>query len=121
MPNSGRFSNQFTCSRNLTTSPTTMTVGGSNPACAVFTTMSRNVPMMVRCSALVPHRTAATGVSGARPYSSKRETIIGRVFMPIMKTSVPEVAASFGQSMTVVPLEGSSWPVTTVMVEANVR
>jgi hypothetical protein len=41
---------------------------------------------------------------------------MGRVFIPIIKTKVPDVAASFGQSITVVPLDGSSWPVTTVSV-----
>ena len=64
---------------------------------------------------------AATGVSAARPCSINRATIAGSVFMPIRNTSVPGSIASFVQSRSVPGFEGSSWPVTTVTIEARVR
>ena len=61
-PNNGRVSHQLRRSRNRTTSPTTMTVGGLRAALLTLSTISAKVPTIVCCRAYVPHRMAATGV-----------------------------------------------------------
>ena len=120
-PNKGCVSNQLSCSRNRTTSPTTTTVGGRISAAFARSTMSRNVPTTVCCLAYVPHRTSATGVSTAFPSSTNLDTIMGKFLTPIKNTRVPSAAAKRGHSNTVSSLFGSSCPVIKATVEARVR
>ena len=68
-PNSGRCSNQPRSS--AATSPTTIALGASTPRSAIVA----SVPRTVCCSGRVPHRTAATGVVGARPPSINSRAI----------------------------------------------
>ena len=121
VPNSGRDSNQLSFSRSRTTSPTTMTVGGSSFAASAFFTISASVPTMVFCSARVPHRINATGVLDGRPEAVRCVTMEGRFFMPIRNTTVPLVDASRSHSTVGDGFSGSSWPVTSATLEASVR
>ena len=106
-PKSGRDSNQ---SRSVAaTAPMTMTLG----ACRSWSAMVASVARTVCCSGRVPQRTAAAGVSGARPPASRRSTIFGRRPTPMRMTMVPPRRATASQSSSP-PLSGSSWPVTTV-------
>ena len=70
-PKSGRCSNQE--KSRAATSPTTIADGASTPTVAIVASVAR----VVRCSGRVPQRTAATGVSGARPPRDERVGDVG--------------------------------------------
>ena len=107
-PNSGRASNHDRSS--AATSPTTIALGACTPASATVASVARTVCWSGR----VPLRTAATGVSGARPPSIRRWAITARRPAPMRITRVPPTRASASQSTSVRSLAGSSCPVTTV-------
>ena len=98
-----------------------MIAGALSPAAWTRATMSASVPLTVACSGVVPQRTSATGVSGARPRETSSETMVGRFFTPMKKTRVPMPVASADQSMPELSLPGSSWPVTKAIVEVSRR
>src|SRR5207244_3635482 len=56
-------SNHWSRSRSATTSPITITTGGSSRARAARAAMSRRVPVTVSCALVVPQRTRATGAA----------------------------------------------------------
>src|SRR5206468_8470947 len=82
VPNKGLFSNQFSLALRFTTSPTTITVGGSRAAVSDFFTISASVLTMVFCSALVPHRIKATGVVAERTHEVRWDPMARRYLRP---------------------------------------
>ncbi len=97
----------------------TITAGESTSAAPSCSSVVRTV----RCSGLVPHRTAATGVSGRRPAAWRRAAISALVATPIRTTTVPPVTArpaTAPQSVST-SAQGSPCPVTTVNEVATPR
>jgi len=66
-PKSGLFSNQEICLLKLTTEPTRKTAGGFKPWSLAEQDAFSSVVISVFCSAFVPQRISAAGVSGALP------------------------------------------------------
>ena len=108
---------------NRTTSPTTMTVGGSIWAASAF---RHNIIQGAHNGLLigirVPNGSPQPASWTVLPFfDSNCLTIAGRFFIPIINTSVPMHCANLVHSKAVSVLVGSSWPVTNVTVDANVR
>ena len=110
VPNSGRRSNQ--ARSTAATSPTTITDGVRE---RLRRPIVASVARTVSCSGRVPHRTAATGVSGASPPATSSSAIRPIRATPMRITMVPPTRATASQSTEPSsPAAGSSWPVTTV-------
>ncbi len=114
-PSKGRRSNHPRSS--AATAPTTIADGDSIPAVATAPSVVRTV----RCSAVVPDRTAATGVVLASPPACRRAAMSAMWPTPIRITSVPPARASASQSTSLRPFAGSSCPVTIVTCVASPR
>jgi len=98
-PNSGSSSYQATCSRNSTTGPITITVGGSSFAARTRAAISPSRAVTTRCRGVVPREITATGVAGSRPPAITRAAMSSSQAVPISTTSVSALRASPSQSM----------------------
>ena len=107
-PVSGRAANHS--SSSAATSPMTITDGAASGCSAIVASDARVVCWLGR----VPHRTAATGVWGARPPAIRRSLIRPMLATPIRTTMVPPTRAMAPQSTSDRSFVGSSWPVTIV-------
>src|SRR5437867_5667836 len=114
-------SNHARRSRSATTSPITVTTGGSSRARRALSAMSASVPTTVSWQSVLPQRTSATGVAAARPWATSSRAICGRRSRPISTTSVSTAVASRAQSTRPWLSDAHSCPVTTANEDATPR
>src|SRR5256714_5443024 len=93
-PNNGRVSHHDTRSRCSTTGPMTATAGSVRPAETTSASTRSSVETIVRCVVIVPSLVTATGVSSARPCSTKAAAALPIAAVAYSTTTTGTAAAA---------------------------
>ncbi len=112
-------SNQLSCSRSRTTSPTTSSAG--EPMRAASSAIVASVAVTVSWSAVVPQRISAAGVSAGRPMGDQLRGDLGEPPDSHQEHQRVDPLRQRLPAQAALGAAGSSWPVINATDEARLR